>query len=94
MQLRGAWAEALEEARRARERCEQAMNEAAAGEAFYQQGELHRLQGDFAASEAAFKDASARSSKRLIRGDRVTLDATILPFLSTVASTTITAWSR
>jgi DNA-binding CsgD family transcriptional regulator len=58
MQLRGAWAQALEEARRARERCEQAMNDAAVGQAFYQQGELHRLQGDFAAAEAAYRDAS------------------------------------
>jgi DNA-binding CsgD family transcriptional regulator len=58
MQLRGAWAEALEEARHARERCEQAMNDAAAGQALYQQGELHRLQGDFAAAEAAYRDAS------------------------------------
>jgi DNA-binding CsgD family transcriptional regulator/tetratricopeptide (TPR) repeat protein len=58
MQLRGAWDAALEEARRARERCEQAMNDAAAGQALYQQGELHRLQGDFAAAEAAYRDAS------------------------------------
>jgi DNA-binding CsgD family transcriptional regulator len=58
MQLRGAWGDALEEARRARVRCEQAMNDAAAGMAFYQQGELHRLQGDFAAAEAAYRDAS------------------------------------
>ena len=58
MQLRGAWAEALEEARRARERCEQGMNAAAAGLALYQQGEVHRLQGDFAAAEAAYRDAN------------------------------------
>jgi len=58
MQLRGSWEEALEEARRARERCEEAMNDAAAGLALYQQGELHRLQGDFAAAEAAYRDAS------------------------------------
>jgi DNA-binding CsgD family transcriptional regulator len=58
MQFHGAWAEALEEARRARERCEQAMNDAAAGQALYQQGELHRLQGDYAAAEAAYKDAN------------------------------------
>ena len=31
MQLRGAWAEALEEARRAREQCEQAMNDGGGG---------------------------------------------------------------
>jgi ATP/maltotriose-dependent transcriptional regulator MalT len=58
MQLRGAWAEALEEARRARERCEEAMNDVAAGQALYYQGELHRLQGDFAAAEAAYRDAN------------------------------------
>lgn len=58
MQLRGAWADALQEARRARERCEQAMNDAAAGQALYQQGDLHRLQGDFAAAEAAYRDAN------------------------------------
>jgi DNA-binding NarL/FixJ family response regulator len=57
MQLHGAWPEALEEARRARERCEQGMNAAAAGLALYQQGEVHRLQGDFAAAEAAYRDA-------------------------------------
>jgi DNA-binding CsgD family transcriptional regulator/tetratricopeptide (TPR) repeat protein len=58
MQLRGAWPEALEEARRARERCEEAMNELAAGQALYYQGELHRLQGDFAAAGAAYQDAN------------------------------------
>jgi ATP/maltotriose-dependent transcriptional regulator MalT len=58
MQLHGAWAEALEEARRARERCEQGMNQPAAGQAFYQQGEIHRLQGDFAAAETAYRDAN------------------------------------
>jgi DNA-binding CsgD family transcriptional regulator len=58
MQLRGAWRDALAEARLARERCEQAMNRAATGQALYQQGELHRLQGDFAAAEAAYRDAS------------------------------------
>lgn len=58
MQLRGAWADALQEARRARERCEQGMNLAAAGLALYQQGEVHRLQGDLAAAEAAYRDAS------------------------------------
>jgi DNA-binding CsgD family transcriptional regulator len=58
MQLRGGWPEALAEARRARERCEQAMNRAATGQALYQQGELHRLLGDFAAAEEAYRDAN------------------------------------
>jgi DNA-binding CsgD family transcriptional regulator len=57
-QLHGAWADALEEAVLARERCEQAMNRAATGQAYYQQAELHRLRGDFTAAEAAYRDAS------------------------------------
>jgi DNA-binding CsgD family transcriptional regulator len=57
-QLHGAWADALEEARLARERCEEAMNRAATGQAYYQQGELHRLRGEYEAAEAAYRDAS------------------------------------
>jgi hypothetical protein len=48
--LRGAWMEALEEARRAVERCLEAQNRRAAGQAAYLQGDLHRLQGSFAAA--------------------------------------------
>jgi len=59
MQFHGEWRDALEEARLARERCEQAMNHAAAGQALYQQGELHRLRGDFDAAETAYRDASS-----------------------------------
>jgi DNA-binding CsgD family transcriptional regulator len=58
LQLHGEWRDALQEAQLARERCEQAMNRAATGQALYQQGELHRLQGDAAAAEAAYRDAS------------------------------------
>jgi DNA-binding CsgD family transcriptional regulator len=58
LQLHGSWRDALEEARLARERCEQAMNRAATGQALYQQGELLRLQGDFAAAEQAYRDAN------------------------------------
>jgi DNA-binding CsgD family transcriptional regulator len=90
MQLRGAWAEALEEARRARERCELAMNDAATGQALYQQGELHRLQGDFAAAEAAYRDANrfghepqpGLSLLRLGQGDDNAAAATIRRALS------------
>ena len=57
MQLHGAWQDALEEARLARDRCEQAMNRAATGQALYQQAELLRLQGDFAAAENAYREA-------------------------------------
>jgi len=58
MQLHGAWRDALSEARLARERCEQAMNRNATGQALYQQGELHRLQGDFEAAEASYREAN------------------------------------
>ena len=59
MQLHGEWKDALEEAKLARERCEEAMNRAATGQALYQQGELHRLQGDFEAAETAYREGSA-----------------------------------
>jgi class 3 adenylate cyclase/DNA-binding CsgD family transcriptional regulator len=58
MQLDGQWGDALEEARLARERCEQAMNVPAAGQAFYQQAEVYRLQGNFEAAEAAYREAN------------------------------------
>jgi DNA-binding CsgD family transcriptional regulator len=58
MQFHGKWLDALEEAKLARQRCEEAMNRAATGQALYQQGELHRLQGDFTSAEAAYRDAS------------------------------------
>jgi ATP/maltotriose-dependent transcriptional regulator MalT len=58
LQLQGAWRDALEEARRAVDRCAQAMNKPAAAQAIHRQGEVHRLQGDFAAAEQAYRDAS------------------------------------
>ena len=58
LQLRGDWADALAEAQRAQERCRQAENDAAAGEACYRQGEIHRVRGDFEAAESAYREAS------------------------------------
>ena len=58
MQLHGEWKDALAEAKLARERCEEAMNRAATGQALYQQGELHRLQGNFEAAESAYREGS------------------------------------
>jgi DNA-binding CsgD family transcriptional regulator len=58
MQVHGAWAQALEEAQRAGQRCLDGQNPGAAGEACYRQGELHRLRGEFAAAEDAYKEAS------------------------------------
>jgi DNA-binding CsgD family transcriptional regulator len=58
MRLHGGWRDALEEARRACQRFGQGMNQAAAAQAFYQQGEVYRLQGQLAAAEEAYRDAS------------------------------------
>jgi ATP/maltotriose-dependent transcriptional regulator MalT len=58
MELHGAWREALEEARRAGERCARGKNQSAAAQAYYRQGEVHRLQGRFSAAEEAYRGAS------------------------------------
>jgi DNA-binding CsgD family transcriptional regulator len=57
MQLRGAWQEAIEEAQRARERA-QGVSQQTAAAALYQQAEVHRLRGEFAAAEEAYRSAS------------------------------------
>jgi DNA-binding CsgD family transcriptional regulator len=58
MQLDGAWPAALQEARRAGERFAEVLDQVATGEAWYRQGEIHRLQGEHALAEAAFREAS------------------------------------
>ncbi len=58
MQLGGAWSDALEEAGRACERLARSSNRAATAQAFYLQGEVHRLRGTFAEAEAAYREAS------------------------------------
>ncbi len=55
MLVHGAWPDALEEARRA---CDQLSGRPAAGAAFYQLAELHRLRGSFDAAEDAYRRAS------------------------------------
>jgi DNA-binding CsgD family transcriptional regulator len=57
LQLDGSWPDALEEVGRAVERFAETKNPAA-GLARYRQGELLRLQGDFAAAEGAYTEAS------------------------------------
>jgi DNA-binding CsgD family transcriptional regulator len=58
MRMQGSWDEAIDEARRAAERCLQGENQLAAGEANYQRGEVHRLRGEHRAAEQAYREAS------------------------------------
>jgi DNA-binding NarL/FixJ family response regulator len=58
MELHGAWPDALAEAHRAEERSAAGNNPAAVGEAAYRRGEIHRLQGELAAAEEAYREAS------------------------------------
>ena len=77
LQLRGSWTDALREAERACERLVMPPPRPAAGRAFYQRGELHRLRGELDAAEAAFRQASELGRKpqpglallRLTQGD-------------------------
>lgn len=59
MQLDGAWAEAVEEAQRACERLSDPPRPQL-GAALYQRAELHRLRGEFALAEEAYREASQR----------------------------------
>jgi DNA-binding CsgD family transcriptional regulator len=58
MQMGGHWSEAVEEARRAVERCVRGIEQNAAGRAHYEEAEIHRLRGEFGAAEASYRDAS------------------------------------
>jgi DNA-binding CsgD family transcriptional regulator len=56
--LHGSWAEATTEAERACARLTAPLRQAAAGRAYYQRGELHRLHGELDEAEVAFGQAS------------------------------------
>jgi len=58
LQLRGAWGEAMAEARRASECFQRGHEPGGVGLALYQQGELHRLRGELAEAEEAYRAAS------------------------------------
>ena len=58
LQLHGAWRDAVESAQQACERCLHGPDQAALGAAWYRQAELHRLRGDSAKAEDAYRQAS------------------------------------
>lgn len=58
LQLRGAWPDALREARRACEWLLRPPPQRAAGAAYYREAELHRLRGDFVGAEEAYRKAT------------------------------------
>ncbi|MEY2571131.1 MAG: hypothetical protein QOE63_1481 [Acidimicrobiaceae bacterium] len=55
MQLHGDWPEAMDEAKRA---CDRLTDHPAAGAAFYQRAELHRVRGELEAAEDAYREAN------------------------------------
>jgi DNA-binding NarL/FixJ family response regulator len=58
LRLHGSWPEALAQAGRASERCALVANRSAAAIACYEAGEVHRLRGEFAEAESAYRNAS------------------------------------
>ena len=58
MQLHGSWEEALQEAQRAGGRFARSNSQVFAAQAVYRQGEVHRLRGEFADAEAAYRESS------------------------------------
>jgi ATP/maltotriose-dependent transcriptional regulator MalT len=85
MQLQGAWNDAMNAAERARDRLSQAPDQVAVGMAFYQLGELHRLRGDPAEAEDAYRQAShwghppqtGLAKLRLAQGQRAAAEVAI-----------------
>lgn len=57
LQVRGVWNDALTEATRACEQLSRGPHRIGAGLAFYQLAELHRLRGEFAKAEEAYREA-------------------------------------
>jgi DNA-binding NarL/FixJ family response regulator len=92
MQLHGAWPDALAEAQRARELSEGVSRQAVAA-VFYQQAEVHRLRGEFAASERGYRSASQWGSEpqpglALLRVAQGRIDAAAAAIRSALSATT------
>lgn len=95
MQLHGTWDDAMQEARRAGDMLAEPHGNPALGAAFYQQGELSRLRGEFAAAEQAYRQASqfghapqpGLSLLRLAQGQQETASAAIRRLLADTQDT-------
>jgi ATP/maltotriose-dependent transcriptional regulator MalT len=92
--LRGAWEEALAEARQASRRCLESENPRAAGEAAYLQGDLHRLQGRFDAAEEAYREAGLLGSEpqpglALLRAAQGSTDAALVALRRALGETNV-----
>lgn len=93
LQRRGAWPDAMEEARRACERLSDPSGQPAVGMAYYQQGELCRVGGRFAEAEQAYRQAADHGRDpqpglallRLARGEPETAQAAIRQVVSQAA---------
>lgn len=93
MQIHGEWPEAMEEARLASGDAS-AADPDAAGRGLYQSGEIHRLRGDLAEAEAAYRAASQKGREpqpglalmRLAQGDR---DAAVAAIRRVIAGATL-----
>jgi DNA-binding CsgD family transcriptional regulator len=85
MRLHGAWQDAFTEVRRACERLTDSPSRPEAGAAYYQLAELHRLRGEFAEADEAYRLASQAGRKpqpglallRLSQGHADAADASI-----------------
>lgn len=65
LQLHGNWPDAMDEAQRARLRFSQPPGQPAEGMALYLQAELHRLRGELARAEEAYREANQRGRQAM-----------------------------
>jgi DNA-binding CsgD family transcriptional regulator len=93
LQVGGAWADAVREAQLASEQLTRGYGEIMAGPAFYRLGEIHRLRGESASAEEAFRLASeygweTQPGLALLRLAQGKVDASVAAIRRALAETT------